>query len=68
VILFKDRWGRMALSKKGLATRDRRFIGRFNRAGLPLAITMAGGYAPDVHDNVYIHLGTIDTAIEAVSP
>jgi acetoin utilization deacetylase AcuC-like enzyme len=62
-----DRWGRMALSKKGLATRDRRVIGRFTRAGLPVAITMAGGYAPDVQDIVDIHFGTIETAIEAIS-
>lgn len=64
----KDRWGRMALSKKGLASRDRLVIGRFTRAGLPLAITMAGGYSPDVQDIVDIHLRTIGKAIEAIFP
>jgi acetoin utilization deacetylase AcuC-like enzyme len=55
------------LAKKDWPTRDRRVIGRFTRAGLPVAITMAGGYAPDVQDIVDIHFGTIETAIEAIS-
>jgi acetoin utilization deacetylase AcuC-like enzyme len=63
----KDRWGRMALSKNGLADRDRRVIGRFVEIGLPVAITMAGGYAPDVQDIVDIHLQTIETVL-ASSP
>jgi len=51
-----------------LNDRDRQVIGRFTRAGLPVAITMAGGYAPDVQDIVDIHFGTIEAAIEAISP
>jgi hypothetical protein len=31
-------------------------------AGLPLAVTMAGGYARDVDDTVDIHLATVETA------
>lgn len=53
----------MALSKNGLADRDRRVIGRFVEIGLPVAITMAGGYAPDVQDIVDIHLQTIETVL-----
>ena len=60
----KDRWGRMALSKKGLADRDRLVLERFIGAGLPVAITMAGGYAPQVQDIVDIHLRTIGTILE----
>jgi len=33
-----------------------------------VAITMAGGYAPEVQDIVDIHFGTIEAAIKAISP
>ena len=57
-----DRWGRLALSKRGLAERDRLVIERCRGAGLPLMITMAGGYAPDIDDTVDIHFQTVQIA------
>jgi acetoin utilization deacetylase AcuC-like enzyme len=57
-----DRLGRLALSKAGLRERDERVIVACRGAGLPLAISMAGGYAEDVDDIVDIHLGTIECA------
>ena len=33
-------------------------------AGLPVAITMAGGYAPNIQDTVDIHFNTIRIAAE----
>lgn len=53
-----DRLGRLALSKEGLAARDRLVFERCRAAGLPIAITMAGGYARDIEDTVAIHLQT----------
>jgi acetoin utilization deacetylase AcuC-like enzyme len=57
-----DRLGRMALSKPGLAARDRLVFERLDAAGLPVAITMAGGYARDVQDIVDIHFRTLAIA------
>jgi acetoin utilization deacetylase AcuC-like enzyme len=57
-----DRWGRLSLSKEGLAERDRVVLERCRHANLPVAITMAGGYAPVVEDTVEIHFRTVELA------
>jgi hypothetical protein len=36
-------------------------------AGIPLVITLAGGYARHVEDTVAIHTGTIEEALTAAS-
>ena len=60
----KDRFGRLGLSKAGLARRDRLVVDHLNDAGLPAAVTMAGGYAPEIQDVVDIHLRTIETVLD----
>jgi acetoin utilization deacetylase AcuC-like enzyme len=57
-----DRLGRLAVTKRGLAERDRFVLRACRAAGLPLAITMAGGYAKRVEDTVDIHLQTVRIA------
>ena len=57
-----DRLGYLALSKPGLAERDRQVLAACRRHGLPLAVCMAGGYAPDVGDIVDIHEATVRLA------
>jgi len=57
-----DRLGRLALTKQGLLDRDRMVFDYCARAGLPVAVTMAGGYGRDVEDTVDIHVHTIETA------
>jgi acetoin utilization deacetylase AcuC-like enzyme len=59
-----DRFGRLALTKKGLAERDRLVFQNCLAAGLPTAVTMAGGYAPNVLDTVDIHFQTVLSALE----
>lgn len=59
-----DRLGRLALSKAGLAARDRLVFEYCSHYGLPVAITMAGGYARCVEDTVDIHLETVRLAAE----
>lgn len=59
-----DRLGRLKVSKAGLAERDRLVFEACGRAGLPVAVTMAGGYAKDVADTVDIHWQTVRRAIE----
>jgi len=59
-----DRLGHMALSKDGLIRRDRLVLSMCWQAGLPVAITMAGGYAKAVEDTVDIHFNTLQIAEE----
>jgi acetoin utilization deacetylase AcuC-like enzyme len=60
-----DRLGRLKLTKQGLAERDRLVFGRCRAAGLPVAVTMAGGYPRRVEDAVDIHFQTVRLAAEA---
>ena len=57
-----DRLGRLALTKAGLAERDRRIMAFCRGHGLPVAVTMAGGYANDIRDTVEIHLHVLAEA------
>jgi acetoin utilization deacetylase AcuC-like enzyme len=59
-----DRFGRLALTKEGLAQRDHLVFQSCQEAGLPTAVTMAGGYARNVQDTVDIHFQTILSALE----
>lgn len=65
-----DRLGRLALTKHGLAARDRLVLERCREGRLPVAITMAGGYAHLVNDTVDIHYQTVALAAKlgGVSP
>ncbi|MBA3871259.1 MAG: histone deacetylase [Anaerolineae bacterium] len=58
----KDRLGRLKLTKDGLRQRDELVLGLCKARGLPVAITMAGGYAQDVEDIADIHLTTVKVA------
>jgi acetoin utilization deacetylase AcuC-like enzyme len=60
----EDRFGRLALTKKGLAQRDRLVLRHCFEAGLPAAVTMAGGYARNLKDIVDINFQTIVAALE----
>jgi acetoin utilization deacetylase AcuC-like enzyme len=59
-----DRLGRLALTRTGLAARDRLVLARCQQAGLPVAVVMAGGYGRDVRDTVSIHLQTVRIAAD----
>jgi acetoin utilization deacetylase AcuC-like enzyme len=59
-----DRLGRLKLTKAGLAARDRFVMETARDNALPIAVTMAGGYAHDVADIVDIHFNTVRTALE----
>ena len=60
-----DRLGRLALTKAGLADRDRLVLDTLAKQGIPVAIAMAGGYAEDVDDVVDIHVATVMLALRA---
>lgn len=54
-----DRYGRLGLTKAGLAARDELVLAWCRARRLPVALAMAGGYAPDIDDVVDIHLQSI---------
>jgi acetoin utilization deacetylase AcuC-like enzyme len=58
-----DRLGRLRLTIEGLAERDRIVFDACAARGLPVAVAMSGGYAPDVEAIVTIHLNTIKEAV-----
>lgn len=58
-----DRLGRLKLSDGGLLARDRRVLDALRERGIPVAITMAGGYGHDIHTTVAVHLRTIGAAV-----
>jgi acetoin utilization deacetylase AcuC-like enzyme len=55
----EDQLGGLMLTKRGLAERDRRVFLEARRRGIPVATTLAGGYARKVEDTVRIHVNTI---------
>jgi acetoin utilization deacetylase AcuC-like enzyme len=57
-----DRLGRLKLTIDGLRARDEMVLRACASAGLPVAITMSGGYANDISAIVTIHTNTIQTA------
>jgi acetoin utilization deacetylase AcuC-like enzyme len=60
----RDRLGRLGLTFAGLAERDRMVLERCREAGLPVAVTMAGGYGKEIADTVRIHLQTVRASRE----
>ena len=63
-----DRFGRLALSKRGLGERDRYVLETLHHCAVPVAITMAGGYAHDDEDVVDIHFATVALALALFAP
>jgi acetoin utilization deacetylase AcuC-like enzyme len=57
-----DQLGGLCLTRDGLRERDRRVITAVRGAGIPLVITLAGGYARRLEDTVAIHVATIEEA------
>ena len=54
-----DRLGRLALSKAGLLARDELVRDTLAAAGVPVCVTLAGGYAHDIRDTVEINASTV---------
>jgi acetoin utilization deacetylase AcuC-like enzyme len=60
----KDRLGRLSVTKAGLAERDRIVLETCKERAIPVAISMAGGYAREVQDTVDVHFQSIRRAAE----
>ena len=57
-----DRLGRLGLSFEGLARRDAFVLEQCREVGLPVVVTIAGGYAEPITDTVAIHAATARVA------
>jgi acetoin utilization deacetylase AcuC-like enzyme len=62
----EDQLGGLALTIEGLQKRDRLVFEHARRKGIPVASTLAGGYARRVADTVRIHVNTIIAARDVV--
>lgn len=58
-----DRYGRLALSEEGIRRRDRRVIETLRNAGVPLVITLAGGYAESRTKTAMLHAHAFREAV-----
>lgn len=58
----EDQLGGLSLTKEGLRRRDRMVFDVCRTAGVPVFVTLAGGYARRVQDTVDIHVATVDEA------
>jgi acetoin utilization deacetylase AcuC-like enzyme len=63
----EDQLGGLALTMEGLARRDALVFDYARRHHVPVAITLAGGYARRVADTVGIHVNTILAARDAAT-
>ena len=57
-----DRLGRLKLTDDGLKRRDVLVLGTCRFVGLPVCVTIAGGYGHDVNTTVAVHLNTVEIA------
>jgi acetoin utilization deacetylase AcuC-like enzyme len=60
----EDQLGGLALTIEGLEARDRLVFEQMRKRGVPIAMTLAGGYARRVEDTVRIHVNAIRVAAE----
>jgi acetoin utilization deacetylase AcuC-like enzyme len=58
-----DRLGRLKISTQGLAERDRRVLAALRARGIPVALSMAGGYGRDLAVTVAIQRQTLAEAL-----
>jgi acetoin utilization deacetylase AcuC-like enzyme len=63
---YRDQLGGLALSLEGLKARDRLVIATALMQKVPVAITLAGGYAVDLDDTIAIHVNTAKAAREVL--
>ena len=57
-----DRYGRFALTDAGLRARERRVLGWARGLGLPMVVTLAGGYAATPERTAALHAMVFEEA------
>jgi acetoin utilization deacetylase AcuC-like enzyme len=64
-VVAGDRYGRFTLSEAGLRERERCVLEWSRKLGLPLVITLAGGYASDALRTAILHCTVFEEAMTA---
>lgn len=62
---YDDKLGGLSLTREGLFLRDRVVFDSALREGIPVAVTLAGGYARKLEDTVALHMRTVQAALES---
>ncbi len=62
-ILATDRLGKLSVSREGCRQRDTFVFDQAIRYGLPIVVSMGGGYSPRIADIVDAHCNTFRVAI-----
>jgi acetoin utilization deacetylase AcuC-like enzyme len=62
--LSTDVLGRLALTQEGLKARDRRVVGGAHVRGIPLVVTLGGGYSNPIEATAQAHANTFRIAAE----
>ncbi|WP_290792517.1 histone deacetylase family protein [Flavihumibacter sp. UBA7668] len=61
-ILETDKFGKLKVTKQGCRERDRMVFSYLKKAGISCAVSMGGGYSPDIRDIVEAHCNTFKEA------
>lgn len=63
---YDDKLGGLSLTREGLFLRDRIVFDAALRESIPVAVTLAGGYARKLEDTVALHMRTVQAAVESI--
>ena len=63
-IIESDKLGRLSVSKEGCRLRDRFVFQQCKKNGIPVAVSMGGGYSPKISDIVDAHANTFREALD----
>jgi acetoin utilization deacetylase AcuC-like enzyme len=61
-ILASDKLGKLSVSREGCKERDRFVLEQCKSRGIPIQVSMGGGYSPDIKDIVDAHCNTFRVA------
>ncbi|MEO7212390.1 histone deacetylase [Mucilaginibacter sp.] len=61
-ILVSDKLGKLSVSREGCKERDRFVLEQCKSRGIPIQVSMGGGYSPDIKDIVEAHCNTFRVA------
>ena len=65
--LYSDALGKLKLTQEGLMARDRMVMSAVKKMGVPLVITMGGGYSKPIELTAQAHANTYRVAAEVLS-
>lgn len=67
-VLSTDKLGKLGMSKQGCRERDRMVFQFCKEKGLPVQVSMGGGYSPAIKDIVEAHCNTFKIGLDLLSP